>query len=196
MTMVRLAAAVAVVSALSLTGCSEARRALGYDKAPPDEFTVLARAPLAQPPDFSLRPPAPGAARPQEGTMREQAKGLLVGGRGNLQAGGTDAFSPGEQALLSKAGATQVDPNIRRKVDDETTALIHADDGFTDKIMFWRDKGLPGEPLDPNREASRLKTGAARSPAPAASAPAAGTPQITRGSLSSGGGGGWLWGLF
>ncbi|MDR3435897.1 DUF3035 domain-containing protein [Telmatospirillum sp.] len=176
MTMVRLAAGVTLLAALSLTGCSEARRALGYDKSPPDEFAVMARAPLAQPPDFSLRPPMPGAPRPQEGTTRDQAKGLLVtGGRGALSAGGSSGLSAGEQALLSKAGADQVDPNVRRKVDEETTALVQASDSFTNQILFWKDTPQPGEPLDASQEAARLKASAA-----AGKPPAAGKPLIIR----------------
>ena len=40
-----------------LPACAETRRALGFDKAPPDEFQVVQRAPLSVPPDFALRPP-------------------------------------------------------------------------------------------------------------------------------------------
>lgn len=160
MTMVRLAAGVVILSALSLTGCSEARRALGYDKAPPDEFTVMSHAPLAQPPDFTLRPPLPGAPRPQEGTVRDQAKSVLVPGNSNLSLGGASGLSQGEQTILSKVGAERADPNIRKKVDEETTALIQADDSFADKLMFWQDKPQPGEVLDATQEARRLQRNA------------------------------------
>ena len=186
MTMVRLAAAVAVVAALSLTGCSEARRALGYDKAPPDEFAVMARAPLAQPPDFTLRPPTPGAPRPQEGTVRDQARGVLVPGRSGFTLGGSTGRSQGEQVILTKAGADQADPNIRRKVDEETTALIETDSGFADKILFWQDKPVPGEPLDASQEAKRLQQNAsAGKPASVGN-----SPQIIRREK------GWLEGIF
>lgn len=166
MTMVRLAAAVTVLAALSLTGCSEARRALGYDKSAPDEFAVVSRAPLAQPPDFSLRPPLPGAPRPQEGTVRDQAKGLLVGGRSPALAagggiGGAGGLSQGEQLILAKAGADHVEPDIRRKVNEETTSLIEADNSFTNKILFWKDLPQPGEPLDASAEAKRMQDNAA-----------------------------------
>jgi hypothetical protein len=174
MTMVRLAAGVAVVAALSLTGCSEARRALGYDKAPPDEFAVVARAPLSQPPEFSLRPPMPGAPRPQEGTQRDQAKSFLVGG--NSSGTSTSSRSEGELVLLSKAGADQIDPNIRRKVDEETTMLVQADDSFTDTILFWQTKPEPGEPLDATREAKRLRENASQGKAAGSGT----SPQIIR----------------
>lgn len=161
MTMVRLAAAGALLAALSVTGCTEARRALGYEKAPPDEFVVVARAPLSQPPDFSLRPPTPGAPRPQEGTVRDQARGLLVGGRGGVASStGSAGRSQGELVILTKAGADKADPDIRRKVNEETSALIELDDSFADKILFWQDKPPPGEPLDASQEAKRLQANA------------------------------------
>jgi hypothetical protein len=173
---------VALLAALSLTGCSEARRALGYDKSAPDEFAVMARAPLAQPPDFTLRPPVPGAPRPQEGTMRDQAKSVLVAGKAGSSA--ADAVSPGERVLLAKAGANQVDNSIRRQVDEETSGLLEAGDTFSDKLMFWKAK-VPGEPLDAGREAARLKTNAQ-----SGKAAADGQPVIYRGREE------WFWGLF
>ena len=44
------------------------------DRTGPDEFAVELRAPLTIPPDFELRPPAPGASRPQEVTAAERAR--------------------------------------------------------------------------------------------------------------------------
>jgi len=151
------AALAALLAATALSGCTDARRALGYEKAPPDEFAVVSRAPLSQPPDFSLRPPAPGAPRPQEGTSTDQARAALNPGKSATAAADR---SRGEQALLVKAGADKVGGDIRRKVDEETTALVEADSGFTDKLLFWRDARLPGEPLDSAGEAKRLKENA------------------------------------
>ena len=59
---------------LALGGCEETRRVLGYDKSTPDEFRIVSRAPLSLPPDYNLRPPQPGAVRPQDGTTRESAR--------------------------------------------------------------------------------------------------------------------------
>ena len=47
--------------ALGVGGCTEARRAVGWEKSPPDEFRIMTRAPLSMPPDYGLRPPTPGA---------------------------------------------------------------------------------------------------------------------------------------
>ena len=57
-----------------LAGCSDFRRAIGMDKVGPDEFAVESRAPLTIPPDYDLRPPQPGATRPQETTAADKAR--------------------------------------------------------------------------------------------------------------------------
>src|SRR5438477_12205230 len=56
-----------------LSGCGF-RQLVGLDKTGPDEFAVESRAPLTIPPDFELRPPSPGAPRPQETAPNQQAK--------------------------------------------------------------------------------------------------------------------------
>ncbi|HZU91204.1 MAG TPA: DUF3035 domain-containing protein [Stellaceae bacterium] len=58
--------AACLVGALALSGCTNFKRAIGLEPTMPDEFEVEARAPLTIPPDFDLRPPKPGAPRPQE----------------------------------------------------------------------------------------------------------------------------------
>lgn len=153
-----LAASVAVAAAIALSGCSDARKALGFEKAPPDEFQVVERAPLSMPPDFSLRPPAPGAVRPQEGSTRDQARAALVG-RSLVTPISTQGRTQGDVALLKKAGADQIQPDIRVLVNKETQALAEADKSFTDKLVFWRKPEGPGagEQLDASKEAQRLR---------------------------------------
>jgi len=160
------AATAALLAAVTLSGCTDARRALGYEKAPPDEFAVVARAPLSQPPDYNLRPPAPGAPRPQEGTSTDQARSALTPGK--LAAAAIADRSKGEQALLVKAGADKSNNQIRKQVNEETTAMAEADDSFVEKLMFWRDAPLPGEALDPQGEAKRLKDNASLGKPPTA----------------------------
>ena len=65
------------VLGLTLAACENLKDTLGWNKQSPDEFVVVTRAPLTLPPDFSLRPPAPGAHRPQRKTVQEQAKATL-----------------------------------------------------------------------------------------------------------------------
>ncbi|KAI1692992.1 hypothetical protein DdX_20915 [Ditylenchus destructor] len=65
----------------------------------PDEFAVARQAPLVIPPDFALRPPQPGAPRPQDsGGPSQQALEALFGG--------TAQRSASEQAAIQAAGAT------------------------------------------------------------------------------------------
>lgn len=157
-TALRAAFAVALVS-FALSGCSEAKRALGYEKAPPDEFQVVERAPLALPPDFSLRPPAPGAVRPQEGNTRDQARQALIGTPRQAIPVSTQGRTAGDVNLLKKAGAEQIQPDIRILVNKETQSLAEADKTFTDKLVFWEKRGGPGsgEQLDAAKESQRLR---------------------------------------
>jgi len=154
----RVAALLALAS-LVLSGCSEAKRALGYDKAPPDEFQVVSRAPLSMPPDFSLRPPTPGMERPQEGNLRDQARRALTGNSRAVTPVSTQGRTQGDVTLLKKAGAEQIQPDIRLLVNKETQSLADADKSFTDKLVFWRKpEGMGyGEQLDAGKEAQRLR---------------------------------------
>lgn len=95
----------AVLVTLALSACSSStKQALGLERTPPDEFAVVSRAPLSVPPEFSLRPPTPGAPRPQEGRASDQARRALTGAEMQTvyrRAG----LSPGEAALLARTGA-------------------------------------------------------------------------------------------
>src|SRR5215472_10509542 len=108
--------------ATTLGGCSDFRKALGYDKSIPDEFAVVSRAPLAIPPDYSLRPPQPGAAPSQEVAAQDRAKGAIFRAgpqQASLPPAATER-SAGEGALLEAAGAPKADPEIRQHVADDT----------------------------------------------------------------------------
>src|SRR5213080_4115971 len=101
-TFLRLAA---LAGALALAACSgdELTRTFGLTRDPPDEFQVTTRAPLSMPPDFSLRPPRPGASRPQELSQRQQAEAALV--PDTVSAGDARAApTRGQQALVQAAG--------------------------------------------------------------------------------------------
>jgi hypothetical protein len=74
---------------LLIAGCTDFKRSIGLEPTLPDEFAVESRAPLTIPPDFELRPPQPGASRPQEKSADQQAKQLIE------QAGPGE---PGKQA--------------------------------------------------------------------------------------------------
>jgi hypothetical protein len=128
------AATLAAFAALGLavSGCGTLSRSLGVSKVTPDEFRVVTKAPLVVPPEYALRPPAPGEPRPQELAPESAARAALLG---RTQA---VTRSQGEQLLVSKAGAERADPLIRYVVDDEFGDLAHKDKSWADRIMFWR----------------------------------------------------------
>lgn len=158
-------AAVLVVAGLALSACSDARRAIGLERVSPDEFTVVSRAPLTLPPDMrNLPPPQPGAVRPQEGSTANQAADTVFGkpAAGKKPAGAPAAgASSGQQALLSQAGAKGIDGDIRRKVDQETGALIVADKSWVDSLVFWRGPRESATMVNPTKESQRLREVAA-----------------------------------
>jgi hypothetical protein len=135
----RVAAAILLLGAAGLTGCASAQRSLGMTKVTPDEFRVVTKAPLVLPPDYSLRPPAPGEPRPQELQPESAARTALLGARE------AEVRSDGEKLLTQRAGGDHADPLIRYVVDDEFGDLAHKDKSFADFVMFWR-KGQPNSP--------------------------------------------------
>lgn len=142
-------------AAVTLGGCEDTRRALGIDKSMPDEFAVVSRAPLVMPPDYNLRPPAPGAERPQEGTTSDQARSALIG-RNRIDSYRAKGFSPGEVMILESAGADTIVPNIRTTLDRESSAFAREEDTFTERLVFWRENRQFGTPIDPVAEQKRL----------------------------------------
>ena len=123
---------IAAVSVLALSGCNTASKALGLSKVTPDEFRIVTKAPLVVPPDYALRPPAPGEPRPQELQPDSAARAVLVG---QVQAADRSA---GENRFVARAGAAQPDPLIRFVVDDENGDIAHKDQSFASRVMFWR----------------------------------------------------------
>jgi hypothetical protein len=155
---------VAAIFALgfSLIGCEGIRQATGAAKLPPDEFTVLTKAPLVIPPDYNLRPPQPGVASRNDTDADDQGRAALFPQNGAAAAAslGT-AYSDGEKLLLTKTNALAVDPNIRKSI---ITDVGQEDQGpgFAQRVLFSGPSMAPAAP-------------AAATPAPAA-APAAASP--------------------
>ncbi|HYZ61190.1 MAG TPA: DUF3035 domain-containing protein [Acetobacteraceae bacterium] len=157
MTILRLAALAGV---LGLAACSgdELTRTFGLTRDAPDEFTVTTRAPLSMPPDFTLRPPRPGATRPQELSQRQQAEAALVPDTVTASDQGVPTTA-GQQALVQAAGRP-APADIRARVDSEA-ALDQPSRTFADRMLFWKAAPPPGTPVDPVRESQRLRQNAA-----------------------------------
>lgn len=182
-----LALGTLMLAALALSGCTGIGNALGIGKSSPDEFAVVRHAALAVPPNFDLRPPTPGAPRPQEQLTREEARIKLLGTAGDApdQAASQGARlleqTPAERALLSQTGAGEVPINIREVVRIESAALGVQDRSFTDSLIFWKKPGAPeGEVLDAAKEAERLKRAQGNEGGAPATAPAQDSVVIKR----------------
>ena len=158
--------ALAVSGVLLLAGCSGVQEQFSLTSTPPDEFKVTTRAPLAVPPDFNLRPPAPGEPRPQEGTATQQAKQVIFRASGNAEltleeAMRADGRTLGERALLIEAQVDQAQSGIRQVVERESKTLREEDGYLYDVLVFWRDEEPPGQIIDAEAEAKRLQENAA-----------------------------------
>ena len=112
---------------LALAGCG----AGGVNRDRPDEFAVARQAPLVIPPDYSLVPPQPGAARPQDANTRGQTLEALFG-----TAPGRSAS---EAATLSAAGAGTADAGVRSTVGDPGTNVV--DKGSTTRDIVAAPEG-------------------------------------------------------
>lgn len=119
-------------SMLALSACSGVRQSIGLTKVTPDEFLTVSTAPLTVPPEYGLRPPAPGQPRPQELAPESAARQILLGQRQAVTR------SPGEQQLVAQAGGDRADPLARYVVDDEFGDLAHKEEGWANRILFWR----------------------------------------------------------
>lgn len=155
-----LQATVLAALAFSASGCESARRAIGLSKTVPDEFAVASPAPLAIPPDFNLRPPAPGSDRPQQLSASQQARSALVG-RAKIQDYLNRGLSKGEAALLAHAGADTTPAGIRETLDKEVSSFAAEEKSFTDRLVFWRTEGPQGTAIDPAAEMKRLNQNSA-----------------------------------
>lgn len=146
---------ICAVLPLSLTACDNGvKDALGLNREAPDEFTVVSRPPLSLPPDFSLRPPQPGAA-PLMTPADQQARELITGKdtsanmNPTVNAGASDNF-------LRRAGADQADSAIRDKLAKE--AATPADTSNAKTLVDRLSGAKKLEPtVDPEKETERLK---------------------------------------
>jgi hypothetical protein len=127
-----LTVSLVALSAVALTACGGLQQSMGLTKVVPDEFVTVASAPLTVPPEYGLRPPAPGQPRPQELAPESAARQILLGQRQAITR------SPGETALVTAAGADRADPLARYVVDDEFGDLAHKEQSFADRVLFWR----------------------------------------------------------
>lgn len=158
-----------LMATFGLTACGEAtKRTLGLERSKPDEFAVYRRAPLTLPPDYQLSPPKPGAPRPQEAQMSEQARSLLVTTPETPSS--LSQNSPSEQGFLSRINSQQANPQIRDILVDEHG--LESRDPSTPKTAVQKLFGLGdnqedvGTPIDPKQESDKLQDKGINTPRP------------------------------
>jgi hypothetical protein len=139
---------------LVLSACSGTKETLGLTREAPDEFAIVKRAPLELPPDYSLRPPAPGTPRPQEKATDQQARQSVFGFEQEKQYDN----SGGDTILLQKAGANAPDPNIRQRIDAESTQYATQNQSAVKKLLNIGsdDPATSATVVDAEAEAERL----------------------------------------
>lgn len=142
---------------LPLVACETAEETLGLTKSVPDEFSVVKRAPLQLPPDYSLRPPRPGAARPQEQEPVKRAKEVVFGGANATQK--NSGPSNPEELFLLQAGTNTADPAIRAKVDEESANVIEENKPVGEKLFDFvsGNDEPPGSIVDAQKEQERIQ---------------------------------------
>lgn len=217
--------ALVAAGAMAANCSGGAQETLGLKKKAPDEFAVVRNAPLSLPPNFSLRPPKPGAVGEGREAQRDQARALLVGGSsasrnaaqlaaaraqaelasnrpvsapiqfafhpgrldqalgdlrdyrlnsasngrviqasalsGTLRIAPAQVSAPGERALLANLGAANVNPGIRRQVDEESALLAEDDRNIVEQMMFWRKLNPPGVIVEAKGEQRRINENSA-----------------------------------
>lgn len=152
-----------LLAGAALSACGDIKQQLGFNRESPDEFTVLQRAPLSVPPDFALRPPQPGAVRPQEGSEKDRARDALLGRSAQnpkvyaRELAANTRLSQGEKTLLTRSGANEADPGIRGTIDRESSTLAKEMQSFTDYLVFWEDRSYRGTAVDPVKESQRIR---------------------------------------
>jgi hypothetical protein len=100
--------------------------------------------------------------RAQEQSDRALAESALVpeaalGGR-------AVGVSQGQAALVREAGGG-APSDIRQRIDQEAR-LSANDDGFVDRLLYWRNSDPQKAVVDPTQEAKRLRTNAALGQSP------------------------------
>jgi len=133
----------AIVAVGSTAACSTA--------SGPNEFLVVAKPLLTVPPEYNLRPPAPGQARPQELSPEAQARVAVFG----VDFG--QAASDGEKLFIRAAGGGATERTVRSQVDFDAAQLVRKNRNFADMILNFG-AGPGREPIiDPAAEAERLR---------------------------------------
>jgi hypothetical protein len=143
----------------ALSGCDSLRHAAGLEKKSPDEFAVTTKAPLVIPPDFSLRPPLPGAPPTNTLDPSDSAQQALFSGASDpatVAASMRGNYTPGEKMFLANAKVDASDPSIRVRLNaDQRAAIQNADRSFTDRLLSSPATPDNGKPVNADAEVNK-----------------------------------------
>lgn len=128
---------------LVLPGCTGFRQMLGMDRVGPDEFAVESRAPLTIPPEFDLRPPQPGAPRPQDVTSADKARRVI------------DTAGPGEPGRQATVGLKVPQGGIAGGGPQPDPSQQVGEQSLANKLLGTGDSAPTGAPE--RRETQPLK---------------------------------------
>ncbi len=131
-----------------LSGCQKTREAFGLNRHQPDEFTTSPRQSLDRPANFELPRPEPGARSRGTTPADLQARETLnVATQVNIP-GSTSSI---EKTVLTAAGSTDAQKNIRQTINNENSAGP-AQKGVVQKVLFWQKSKAAGDVIDPHDE--------------------------------------------
>ncbi|MBV8090722.1 MAG: DUF3035 domain-containing protein [Alphaproteobacteria bacterium] len=134
---------------LLVAGCTDFKRSIGLEPTMPDEFAVESRAPLTVPPDFDLRPPTPGAPRPQEKSADQQAKDVFA------EAGPGEPGKQTSDFRLRRSEDGLSDVGARGGQAPDPNAAV-ADKSLSGKLLDYGGTGSDSATVD-KRETTPLK---------------------------------------
>ena len=125
----------------TLTACGRSHGVFS-GRSGPDALAVARAAPLVVPPDFALRPPVPGAPRPQEADSSTLALQAMFGGPADRSAS--------EKGALDAAGVARADPGIRSTAGDPNTVVADKGAATRDVIAAPASEGKGARATTPN----------------------------------------------
>ncbi len=127
--------------ATTLAACGSSRGVFAGRNGP-DALAVARAAPLVVPPDFALRPPVPGAPRPQEADSSTLALQAMFGGPADR--------SSAEKGALNAAGVARADAGIRSTAGDPGTTVVDKGAATRDVVAAPASEGQGARATTPN----------------------------------------------
>ncbi len=151
---------------MTLSGCSNVKKTLGFEKNAPDEYQVVSRAPLSLPPDFNLKPPLEKNATKEQRQSRHAAATVMTGDLDILENSKeqrkddpTNETTEKKSKLVQRATRdltpedAKATSNIRNIVDEEAGVFHPHKKTLVEKMLFWQKKKKPTEDIiDPHKE--------------------------------------------